>query len=120
MRSSKKYGSEVSLNEPVGTDKDGNEIAVMDLLCDDGTEMLDIIDMRFQGARLCSLMDSVLSPREAEIIKLRYGLGGGAHDPDAELTQREVGKMLGCSRSYISRLEKRAIEKLRSVMEDEV
>lgn len=118
MRSSKKFGNEISINEPIGTDKEGNEIAIMDLLCDDGLSMLEDIDNRFQATRLYTVMANVLTPREIEILTLRYGLcEPGASN--AELTQREVGKILGCSRSYISRLEKRAIEKLRGVMGDE-
>ncbi len=117
MRSSKKYSNEVSINDPVGTDKEGNEIVIMDLLCDDDNAMIEDIDTRLQAARLYTVMSRVLTPREIEILTLRYGLSepGTAR---AELTQREVGKILNCSRSYISRLEKRAIEKLRGTMGD--
>ena len=117
MRSSKKYSNEVSINDPVGTDKEGNEIVIMDLLCDDDSAMIEDIENRLQATRLYTVMSRVLTPREVEILTLRYGLNtpGTAH---AELTQREVGKILNCSRSYISRLEKRAIEKLRNMMED--
>ena len=117
MRSSKKYSNEVSINDPVGTDKEGNEIVIMDLLCDDDSAMIEDIENRLQATRLYTVMSRVLTPREVEILTLRYGLNtpGTAH---AELTQREVGKILTCSRSYISRLEKRAIEKLRNMMED--
>ena len=113
IRSGKKYSGEVSLNDPVGTDKEGNEIVIMDLLCDDDTEMLEDIDSRFQAAKLHTVMSRVLTKREKEILALRYGLGKGEAS-QKELTQREVGKLLNCSRSYISRLEKRAIEKLRT------
>lgn len=115
MRSSKKFGNEVSINDPIGTDKEGNEIVIMDLLCDDDSVMIEDIDNRMQAARLYTVMSRVLTPREIEILTLRYGLSS----PDttrAELTQREVGKILNCSRSYISRLEKRAIEKLRGIL----
>lgn len=117
MRSSKKYSNEVSINDPVGTDKEGNEIVIMDLLCDDDSAMIEDIENRLQATRLYTVMSRVLTPREVEILTLRYGLNtpGTAH---AELTQREVGKILNCSRSYISLLEKRAIEKLRNMMED--
>ena len=117
MRSSKKYSNEVSINDPVGTDKEGNEIVIMDLLCDDDSAMIEDIENRLQATRLYTVMSRVLTPREVEILTLRYALNtpGTAH---AELTQREVGKILNCSRSYISRLEKRAIEKLRNMMED--
>ena len=117
MRSSKKYGNEISINDPVGTDKEGNEIVIMDLLCDDDLSMIEEIDTRLQAARLYTVMSRVLTPREIEILALRYGLSVPG-TTRAELTQREVGKILNCSRSYISRLEKRAIEKLRNTMED--
>lgn len=115
IRSGKKYGNEVSMNEPVGTDKEGNEIVIMDLLCDDDSVMLEDIDMRFQTSKLYSVMSRVLTPREKEILTLRYGLCDG-EKIKKELTQREVGKLLNCSRSYISRLEKRAVEKLREAL----
>lgn len=117
MRSSKKYGNEISINDPVGTDKEGNEIVIMDLLCDDDLSMLEEIDTRLQCARLYTVMSRVLTPREIEILALRYGLSVPG-TTRAELTQREVGKILNCSRSYISRLEKRAIEKLRNTMKE--
>ena len=117
MRSSKKYGNEISINDPVGTDKEGNEIVIMDLLCDDDLSMLEEIDTRLQCARLYTVMSRVLTSREIEILALRYGLSVPG-TTRAELTQREVGKILNCSRSYISRLEKRAIEKLRNTMKE--
>lgn len=117
MRSSKKYGNEISINDPVGTDKEGNEIVIMDLLCDDDLSMIEEIDTRLQAARLYTVMSRVLTPREIEILALRYGLSVPG-TTRAELTQREVGKILNCSRSYISRLEKRAIEKLRNTMKE--
>ena len=117
MRSSKKYGNEISINDPVGTDKEGNEIVIMDLLCDDDLSMLEEIDTRLQCARLYTVMSRVLTSREIEILALRYGLSVPG-TTRAELTQREVGNILNCSRSYISRLEKRAIEKLRNTMKE--
>ena len=118
MRSGKKYVSEVSMNDPVGMDKEGNEIVIMDLLCDDDNAMIEDIDARFQATRLYTVMSRVLTPREKEILTLRYGLNNPGSSR-AELTQREVGKILNCSRSYISRLEKRAIEKLREELGDD-
>lgn len=113
IRSGKKYSGEVSLNDPIGTDKEGNEIVIMDLLCDDDSKMLEDIDAHFQASKLHTVMSRVLTKREKEILSLRYGLGE-CDNVKTELTQREVGKLLNCSRSYISRLEKRAIEKLRT------
>ena len=111
MRAGKKYQSEVSIHEPVGTDKEGNEILLEDVLSLDDTEMLDEIDANFKSELLAKCVDKFLSSREKQIIKLRYGLAGGN-----ELTQREVGKLLGISRSYVSRIEKKALEKLAKVM----
>lgn len=115
IRAGKKHSGEVSMNEPVGVDKEGNEIVIMDLLCDDGTQMIDDIDSRFRAAGLYDIMSKVLTEREKEILTLRYGLNEPGNS-NAELTQREVGNILRCSRSYISRLEKRAIEKLREAL----
>jgi len=111
MRAGKKYQSEVSIHEPVGTDKEGNEILLEDVLSLDDAEMLDEIDANFKSELLAKCVDKYLSSREKQIIKLRYGLSGSN-----ELTQREVGKLLGISRSYVSRIEKKALEKLAKVM----
>lgn len=112
MRSGKKYQSEVSLHEPVGTDKEGNEILLEDVLSLDDAEMLDEIDANFKSELLLKCVEKYLTSRERQIIKLRYGLVGGN-----ELTQREVGKLLGISRSYVSRIEKKALEKLAKAMQ---
>lgn len=111
MRAGKKYQNEVSLHDPVGTDKEGNEILLEDVLSLDDTEMLDEIDANFKSDLLSKCVEKYLSAREKQIIKLRYGLCGGN-----ELTQREVGKLLGISRSYVSRIEKKALEKLGKVL----
>ena len=111
IRSGKKYQNEVSLHEPVGTDREGNEISLEDVLSLDDAEMLDGIDANFKSELLSRCIENILSPREKQIIKLRYGL----NEKD-ELTQREVGKLLGISRSYVSRIEKKALEKLAKAM----
>lgn len=111
MRSGKKYQNEVSLHDPVGTDKEGNEILLEDVLSLDESEMIDEIDANFRSELLAKSVDKYLSAREKQIIKLRYGLVSGN-----ELTQREVGKLLGISRSYVSRIEKKALEKLGKVL----
>ena len=117
MRSGKKQLNEVSMNEPVGMDKEGNEIVIMDLLCADDEEMIDSIDRKIQSSCLMDVMNRSLTDKEKEVIMLRYGLSpkGKLHE---EMTQKEVGKLLNCSRSYISRLEKRAVEKLHKEMCD--
>ena len=111
LRSSKKHGAEVSMNESVGTDSEGNEIAIMDMLRSDDGEMIDEIDNKYEATRLRRVIDTALTVREKQIIELRYGLLGGE-----EMTQKQVGKLMGLSRSYISRLEHSAIEKIKKRM----
>lgn len=109
LRSSKKLQNEVSLSEPIGFDKEGNEVSFLDILQfedDDVTEKLEIkskIEKLYEGIKNC------LKKREAEIIKKRYGLFGYN-----EKTQREIAKEMGISRSYVSRIEKKALSKLRA------
>lgn len=105
MRTSKKHRSNVSLNEPIGVDKDGNELVIMDMLCDD-CSVIEDVENSIMMEKLLRITKAVLDEREYEIIRLRYGLGGcGA------LTQREVAKKFDISRSYVSRIEKKALEK---------
>lgn len=107
MRTSKKHRSNVSLNEPIGVDKDGNELVIMDMLCDD-CSVIDDVENSIMMEKLLKITKAVLDEREYEIIRLRYGLGGcGA------LTQREVAKKFDISRSYVSRIEKKALEKIK-------
>ena len=107
MRTSKKHRSNVSLNEPIGVDKDGNELVIMDMLCDD-CSVIDDVENSIMMEKLLRITKAVLDEREYEIIRLRYGLGGcGA------LTQREVAKKFDISRSYVSRIEKKALEKIK-------
>ncbi len=107
MRTSKKHRSNVSLNEPIGVDKDGNELVIMDMLCDD-CSVIDDVENSIMMEKLIKITKAVLDDREYEIIRLRYGLGGcGA------LTQREVAKKFDISRSYVSRIEKKALEKIK-------
>lgn len=115
MRTSKKHRSNVSLNEPIGVDKDGNELVIMDMLCDD-CSVIEDVENSIMMEKLLRITKAVLDEREYEIIRLRYGLGGcGA------LTQREVAKKFNISRSYVSRIEKKAIEKIkRSVNKEDL
>ena len=112
FRSQKKLQGEVSLSDSIETDKEGNALQLMDVVGVDDT-MLDDIHDRDNALRLRQLVREVLTAREAEIIRLRYGLGG-----TVPLTQREVAASFGISRSYVSRIEKRALEKLRAQMEE--
>src|SRR5699024_758927 len=108
LRSKKKSSKEVSLYEPIGTDKEGNEISLLDVI---ETEPIDVVknySLKQDIAYLYQLLPEILSSREQEIITLRYGLYG-----KEELTQREIAKRLNISRSYVSRIEKNALLKLR-------
>ena len=112
IRASKKTSSEVSINLPIGTDKDGNEISLNDILGTDPDAVIDDINTRIQVRDMLNALGSVLTDREKQIIIHRYGILG-----TAPRTQREVAAYLGISRSYVSRIEKKALEKLRLAME---
>lgn len=109
FRSRKKLTKEVSYYEPIGTDKEGNEISLLDVIESQEPEAFELLNMKEDMEKLYELIPNVLTEREQEVLVLRYGLYGGE-----EHTQREVAEKLGISRSYISRIEKTAIEKLRS------
>ena len=98
----------VSLYEPIGTDREGNEINLLDVMEQKQPDIVEEMEKQRLNQKLYELMESVLSLREKEVLYLRYGLPGGT-----ELTQKEVGKRLGISRSYVSRIEKRALLRLR-------
>lgn len=108
IRSEKKRKLEISLNEPIGTDKDGNEINFNDILGSDPDAILDDIHYKMQVSALYCAIYKILTRREQAVIIKRYGITG--EDPK---TQRELAKELGISRSYVSRIEKKAVEKLR-------
>ena len=103
LRSKKKTAREISLYEPIGTDKEGNEIHLLDIV--EGAEQYN---RKEDAVRLYCYLDSELKEQEKQVLLLRYGLGG-----KAEYTQKQVAARLGISRSYVSRIEKNAIEKLR-------
>ncbi len=108
LRSKKKTSREVSLFEPIGTDREGNEISLLDVMVQDQPDVVEEMEkMRCLG-ELYGLLDTVLSDREKEVLILRYGLMDGR-----EVTQKEIGEKMGISRSYVSRIEKKALEKLR-------
>lgn len=112
FRSQKKLQSEVSLSDSIESDKEGNALQLMDVVGVDDTMLEDLHD-RENARKLRMLVQQRLNAREAEIIRLRYGLGG-----TVPLTQREVAASFGISRSYVSRIEKRALEKLRAALEE--
>ncbi len=108
IRASKKNKQEVSISLPIGTDKDGNEISLNDILGTDPDEIIDSLHLQFQIKKLYEIINNALTPREQQIIFLRYGLGNCDR-----LTQREIADQLNISRSYVSRIEKKALEKLK-------
>ncbi len=113
MRTTKKHRSNVSLNEPIGVDKDGNELVIMDMLESD-QNVIEDVENSIMLEKLTAITKSVLDKREYEIIKMRYGL-----ENTGALTQREVAKKFNISRSYVSRIEKKALEKIKKSVNKE-
>lgn len=107
LRSTKKLGAEVYLNEPIGKDKDDNVITLQEVLENNEKSIDDVVDLKMKLKKLYSKMRSVLKDREKTIIELRFGLNG-----DKPKTQNEIAKSMGISRSYVSRIETKAIQKL--------
>lgn len=115
FRARKKSTREISLYEPIGTDKEGNEINLLDICVQEQVDIVEQMDSNEKISKLSILIEKVLDDREKEIIQLRYGIGR-----EKELTQREIGKMHGISRSYVSRIEKKALEKLKDAFQKDV
>ena len=113
FRSTRKSQGDVSLSESIDNESDGSSLLLMDILTDEG-DMTERVASRELCAHMNRYIDQCLDKREAEIIRLRYGL-----DDTEPLTQRETADRCGISRSYVSRLEKRALNKLRKMMEEE-
>lgn len=110
FRSRKKLSGEVSLGDAIDTDKDGNPLTYMDIICCEDT-IADDLDFKMKLEKAMWAIDKLLSPRERTIIILRYGLDGNPPVP-----QREIAERLNISRSYVSRIEKKALQKLRAAM----
>ena len=110
FRRVKKTAGDVSLSETIETGKDGSALSLMDVICSD-EDMFEDVAARERSERLYRAMDAALSPRERTIIELRYGLRG-----DPPLTQREASELCGISRSYVSRIEKKALSKLEAAL----
>ena len=108
LRTEKKLVGEVSMEEPLGRDREGNERTVLDLVGTDTEEIFDQVRKSLEGERLRALMDRSLKKREKLVLSLRFGMAG-----EPPLTQQQVASRIGISRSYISRIEKKAILKLR-------
>lgn len=113
FRSEKKRSKEVSLNEPLGTDKEGNKICFQDITFSEDEDVVARLQNNADIAKLNKVFNSVLSDREKEILIYRYGLYGRR-----ERTQRELADEYGISRSYVSRIEKRALERLRGAFRE--
>lgn len=124
IRGRKKRSKEVSLYEPIGTDKEGNEISLLDIIENEQTDILEEMELKRSARKLGELLLERLDEREREIICMRYGIVLPQGEKASgvcpvlighgdEITQREIGAMLGISRSYVSRIEKRALQKLR-------
>ncbi|MBR2284346.1 MAG: RNA polymerase sporulation sigma factor SigK [Ruminococcus sp.] len=109
FRAAKRYAGDLYINEPVETDKDGNALTLIDLI-DDGTDIHEQVELSIRSRQLYGFLEKCLDPRELELIICRYGLYGAAPH-----TQKQTAQQLGISRSYVSRIEKRAIEKLREM-----
>lgn len=109
FRSRKKTSREVSLYEPIGTDREGNEIHLLDIIESDGDDICESCSRKEDISKLYRVFANALTEQEQEVIKFRYGLFG-----EEELTQKVIAKHLNISRSYVSRIEKNALQKLRS------
>ena len=108
LRAKKKTARDISLYEPIGTDREGNEIQIFDIIETDMDDAHQKVTLKDDIRLLYAKLESTLSPRERVVLKMRYGLYN-----EEEYTQREIAERLGISRSYVSRIEKSAIEKLR-------
>ncbi len=114
LRTEKKQVGEVSMEEPLGQDREGNERTVLDIVGTDGEEIFEEVRRNLDGTRLRALMDRTLKRREKLVLSLRCGLDG-----TAPMTQQQVADRIGISRSYISRIEKKAVLKLRLALWEE-
>lgn len=113
IRASRRVRQEISLSLPIGVDKDGNEISFNDILGTDTDEIIDSIDLKIQVSNLRNALKEALTEREQTVVIARYGLDGSEPKP-----QREIARALGISRSYVSRIEKKALDKLKEYLKD--
>lgn len=112
IRASKKKQQDVSLNDCLGHDSEGNEVTFLDILSTDDEEVVDQVNLKINTSKLYGFIEKSLNERERKIISMRYGLGKKAY------TQREIAKLLNISRSYVSRIEKKALQKLAKQYEE--
>ena len=113
FRGRRKSAQDVYISDPIDTDKDGNSQTLMDIVAQEG-DIVDELDLKLKSERLYELIDQLLDERERLILHMRYGLRGRI-----PMTQREVATKLGISRSYVSRIEKRALLLLRKHLQKE-
>ena len=113
FRNKRKTRGEVSLFEPIGVDKEGNQIQLLDVLEFHDRNVVDDVEKKEQIIKISQNMKQILTKRELYIVKKRYGMDG-----TKEMTQREIAKELGISRSYVSRIEKKALYKLKKIISD--
>jgi len=114
LRSGKRQAKEVYLYEPIGSDKEGHEINLLDIIESSDSDIVDELELQGNVKKLYELVNKVLTKREKQIIEMRYGL-----NMQEEITQREIASKIGISRSYVSRIEKKALKKLRESFEKE-
>lgn len=114
FRGRKKYAQDVYIQDPIDVDGDGNALTLMDIMADEDNIVEDV-ELKLKSGRLYQYIDEVLDPREKEVLQMRYGLGGRI-----PMAQREVASLLGISRSYVSRIEKKAVSQLRDCFSDEL
>lgn len=113
LRNKKKTARDVSIYESIGQDKEGNEICLLDIIEGAEDNVADDLDRQDTIRCLLEAVDTILTPRERQLIRMRYGLGG-----QKEQTQLEVGDKMGISRSYVSRIEKKVLNKLKNYFEN--
>ena len=113
LRSSKKTANDISLDEPIGIDKEGNNMTFSDILPADTRDIVEEISLKVDVKKLYSILNKVLTPNELNIISWRYGLNNKKRK-----TQKEIAALLGISRSYVSRIEKKALNKLKIAMSE--
>ncbi|WP_290714925.1 RNA polymerase sporulation sigma factor SigK [Anaerotignum sp.] len=113
LRFSKKFQNDISLHEPIGTDRDGNEIVMLDVINSNTPDFADQLDFSIESQKMLRAVQERLSERERIVVILRYGLWNRD-----ELTQQEIAERLGISRSYVSRIEKKALKKLNAALSE--
>jgi len=111
LRSNKRTQNEISIDDPIGSDKEGNSISLIDVLECEDSDTFEKVELKLKIRELDKIIKNKLTDREKKIISMRYGLDGGK-----EKTQKDIANELGISRSYVSRIEKKALEKINCMM----